>query len=61
VGGRDSFMLGNIIARELTVTRNWPLSSSISMALTLITTMGVLLFLRLNKSISGNIGKEIKK
>lgn len=57
VGGRDSFMLGNIIARELTVTRNWPLSSSISMVLTLITTIGVLLFLRFNRSTSGNIRK----
>jgi spermidine/putrescine transport system permease protein len=50
VGGKDSFMLGNIIVRELTVTRNWPLSSSISMVLTLITTIGVLLFLRFNRS-----------
>ena len=50
VGGRDSYMLGNIIARELTITRNWPLSASISMVLTLITTMGVLLFINLNKS-----------
>jgi spermidine/putrescine transport system permease protein len=50
VGGRDSFMLGNIVARELTVTRNWPLSSSISMVLTLITTVGVLLFMRLSAS-----------
>jgi spermidine/putrescine transport system permease protein len=50
VGGKDSFMMGNIIARELTVTRNWPLSSSISMVLTLITTVGVLLFLRFSRS-----------
>jgi spermidine/putrescine transport system permease protein len=50
VGGKDSFMMGNIIARELTITRNWPLSSSISMVLTLITTIGVLLFLRFNRS-----------
>jgi spermidine/putrescine transport system permease protein len=50
VGGKDSFMLGNIIARELTVTRNWPLSSSISMVLTLITTIGVLLFLKFTRS-----------
>jgi spermidine/putrescine transport system permease protein len=50
VGGRDSYMLGTIIARELTVTRNWPLASSISMVLTLITTFGVLLFLKLNKT-----------
>ena len=48
VGGRDSYMMGNIIVRELTVTRNWPLSSSISMVLTLITTIGVVLFLRFN-------------
>jgi spermidine/putrescine transport system permease protein len=50
VGGKDSYMMGSIIARELTVTRNWPLSSSISMVLTLITTIGVLLFLRLSRS-----------
>jgi spermidine/putrescine transport system permease protein len=50
VGGKDSVMMGNIIARELTVTRNWPLSSSISMVLTLITTIGVLLFLRFSRS-----------
>jgi spermidine/putrescine transport system permease protein len=50
VGGKDSFMVGNIIARELTVTRNWPLSSSISMVLTLVTTIGVLLFFRLSRS-----------
>lgn len=61
VGGRNSFMLGNIIARELTVTRNWPLSSSISMVLTLITTIGVLLFLRLNRSAGMNIKNEKKK
>jgi len=61
VGGRNSFMLGNIIARELTVTRNWPLSSSISMVLTLITTIGVLLFLRLNRSAGMNIKNENKK
>jgi spermidine/putrescine transport system permease protein len=50
VGGRSSFMLGNIVARELTVTRNWPLASSISVVLTLVTTAGVLLFMRFNRS-----------
>ena len=54
VGGRNSFMLGNIIARELTVTRNWPLSSSISVALTVLTTAGVLVFLQVNKNLGGN-------
>ena len=50
LGGSDSLMLGNIIARELTVTRNWPLASSISMVLTVITTVGVVLFMRFNRS-----------
>lgn len=52
VGGKDSFMLGNIIARELTVTRNWPLASSISVILTIATTFGILLFMRLNRNTS---------
>ena len=43
-------MIGNIIARELTVTRNWPLASSISVVLTVITTVGVILFMRLNRN-----------
>jgi spermidine/putrescine transport system permease protein len=50
VGGRDSFMLGNVIARELTVTRNWPLASAISVVLTIITMAGVLVFMRLNRA-----------
>jgi spermidine/putrescine transport system permease protein len=48
VGGSDSVMVGNIIANELKVTRNWPLASSISVVLTCITTAGVLLFTKLN-------------
>jgi spermidine/putrescine transport system permease protein len=50
VGGTNSWMLGNIIARELTVTRNWPLASSISVVLTLVTTIGVMLFMYFNRS-----------
>lgn len=44
VGGKDSYMLGNIIADQVTKTRNWPLASSISMAVTLITALGSLFF-----------------
>lgn len=58
VGGRDSFMLGNVIARELTVTRNWPLASSISVVLTLLTTAGVLIFMRLNQSSTQRLRKS---
>jgi spermidine/putrescine transport system permease protein len=58
VGGRDSFMLGNVIARELTVSRNWPLSSSISVVLTVLTMIGVLLFVKLNAGASPRPGKQ---
>jgi spermidine/putrescine transport system permease protein len=39
-------MLGNVIARELTVSRNWPLSSSISVVLTVLTMIGVIVFVK---------------
>ncbi|MDD5456325.1 MAG: ABC transporter permease [Candidatus Margulisbacteria bacterium] len=45
VGGTSSYMLGNIIARELTVTRNWPLAAAMSTVLTLITIIGIILFM----------------
>ncbi len=50
IGGKDSYMLGNVIARELTVAGNWPLASSISVVLTLLTMIGIFIFLRLNKA-----------
>lgn len=46
VGGTNSWMLGNLIVRELNITRNWPLASSISVVLTSVTMIGVLLFMR---------------
>ncbi|MBN2874539.1 MAG: ABC transporter permease [Spirochaetales bacterium] len=48
VGGTESYMLGNLIADELTKSRDWPLASAISMVITLVTTLGVLLLLRAN-------------
>lgn len=42
VGGHNSLMLGNIIARELTITRNWPLASAISTLLIGITFIAIL-------------------
>jgi spermidine/putrescine transport system permease protein len=41
VGGKDSYMLGNIIADQLLKSRNWPRAAAISMVLTLVTTAGV--------------------
>jgi spermidine/putrescine transport system permease protein len=55
LGGSDSLMIGNVIARELTVTRNWPLASSISVVLTIITTLGVVLFMKFNQNASGSL------
>jgi spermidine/putrescine transport system permease protein len=42
-------MLGNVIADQLTKSRNWPLASAISMVITLITTVGVLFTMRTRK------------
>ncbi len=49
IGGKDSYMLGNVIADQLTKARNWPLSSAISMVITLVTTLGVLLLLKIQR------------
>ncbi|MDR2403746.1 MAG: ABC transporter permease [Spirochaetaceae bacterium] len=49
VGGKDSYMLGNVIADQLTKSRNWPLASAISLVLTVVTTAGVLLMMGLQK------------
>ncbi|MDX9898404.1 MAG: ABC transporter permease [Spirochaetia bacterium] len=57
VGGTESYMLGNLIADELTKSRDWPLASAISLVITLVTTIGVLLLLRANgNSMLGGAG-----
>lgn len=50
IGGNDSYMLGNLIHHELNIARNWPLAASMSVILTIITTVGVLIFMRFNRS-----------
>ncbi|MDR2070531.1 MAG: ABC transporter permease [Treponema sp.] len=49
VGGKESYMLGNVVADQLTKARNWPLASAISMVLTLVTTAGILIMMNLQK------------
>ncbi|MDR1899544.1 MAG: ABC transporter permease [Treponema sp.] len=49
VGGKDSYMLGNVIADRLTKSRDWPLASAISLVLTLVTTVGVILMMGLQR------------
>jgi spermidine/putrescine transport system permease protein len=53
VGGKDSYMLGNVIADQLTKSRNWPLASAFSMVLTVVTTAGVLVMMNLQRRESG--------
>ncbi len=49
VGGKDSYMLGNIIAKELTLTRNWPKAAAIATILIGITTVLILVFSKYDK------------
>jgi spermidine/putrescine transport system permease protein len=49
VGGKDSYMLGNIIADQILKSRNWPLASAISMVLTVVTTVGVLVMMNIQR------------
>ncbi|MDR2795522.1 MAG: ABC transporter permease [Spirochaetaceae bacterium] len=58
VGGKNSYMLGNVIADQLTKSRNWPLASAISMVLTLVTTAGVISMLSLQKRDERRLGKS---
>ncbi len=46
VGGKDSYMIGNIIVDQVTKTRNWPLASAISLIITLVSTVGVMWMLK---------------
>jgi len=57
VGGKDSVMVGNIINNQLKVAKNWPLSSSISVVLTIMTTIGVMIFMKLTKPKSEELRK----
>jgi spermidine/putrescine transport system permease protein len=53
VGGKDSYMLGNLVADYLSRSRDWPLASAISMSLTAITTACIIVMLMMQ-------GKEKK-
>jgi spermidine/putrescine transport system permease protein len=49
VGSMDSYMLGNIIADQLLKSRNWPRAAAISMVLTVVTTVGVVWMMYMQK------------
>jgi spermidine/putrescine transport system permease protein len=58
VGGKDSYMLGNVVADQLTKARNWPLASAISMVLTVVTTIGVMVMMSLQKKDAKRLQQE---
>jgi len=60
VGGKDSYMLGNIIADQLSKSRNWPRAAAISMVLTVVTTVGVLLMMNVQRRDASRLA-EAKK
>jgi spermidine/putrescine transport system permease protein len=49
IGGMESYMLGNVIADQFRIARNWPVASAISMVLTVITTLGVIFMMNLQR------------
>jgi len=49
VGGKDSYMLGNIIVDQVQKVRNWPLASAFSLVITLISMVAILWMLASNK------------
>lgn len=50
VGSENSYMIGNLIGNEILKTRNWPLASAMSVVLTVVTTVGVIIFVNMNQS-----------
>lgn len=49
VGGKDSYMLGNIIVDQVQKVRNWPLASAFSLVITLISMAAIMWMLVANK------------
>lgn len=60
VGGKDSYMLGNIIVDQVQKTRNWPLAAAFSMIITIISVVGIMLITRSNDQ-EAQLKKQNKK
>lgn len=60
VGGKDSYMLGNIIVDQVQKTRNWPLAAAFSMVITIISVIGIMLITRSNNQ-EAQLKKQNKK
>lgn len=49
VGGKDSYMLGNIIVDQVQKTRNWPLAAAFSLVITIISVIGIVWITKSNE------------
>ena len=59
VGGTEgSIMIGNRIDEYLLVARNWPLASAMAVVLTVATTLGVLIFVKMNENKAESLKNE---
>lgn len=56
VGGKDSYMLGNIIVDQVQKTRNWPLAAAFSVVITIISVIGIIWITK-----SNNKEEQLKK
>jgi len=60
VGGKDSYMIGNIIVDQVQKVRNWPLASAFSLILTLISMLAIMWMLTSTKR-EANLKKSSNK
>jgi spermidine/putrescine transport system permease protein len=61
VGGKDSYLIGNLIVDQVNKTRNWPLAAAFSVLLTLLSTVLVMyLFVNDRSERSGVKKKGVK-
>lgn len=63
VGGKDSYMIGNVIVDQVNKVRNWPLAAAFSLIITVVSTIGVLWMMTSSKreaSLKINVKAENK-
>ncbi|MGH4036909.1 MAG: ABC transporter permease [Sphaerochaeta sp.] len=61
VGGKDSYLIGNLIVDQVNKTRNWPLAAAFSVLLTLLSTVLVMyLFVNDRSERTGDKKKGVK-
>lgn len=60
VGGKDSYMLGNIIVDQVQKVRNWPLAAAFSMIITVVSMAGIL-WMMLSSKRDANLKKVSTK